>query len=81
MLEEFKYIHSGIEKKDRMMFYNNVLKEDNPALHFPSVQNKDGVQKKVASMPDDLTRAEWALSTLDDIKSNDYHLCTIKYWS
>jgi hypothetical protein len=61
--------------------YDNVLKEENPAPHFPSFQNRDGVQKLVASMPDYQALREWELHTLKDIKWNVNHQCPIKYWS
>jgi len=41
------------------MYYDNVLKEEHTALHFPGFNNVDGIQKLIASMPDDLARGEW----------------------
>jgi hypothetical protein len=58
-----------------------VLKEDNTALRFRSFKNGDGVQKLVASMPDDLALGEWELHTLEDMRWNDNHQRPIKYWS
>jgi hypothetical protein len=58
-----------------------MLKEENTTLHFPSFTNRNGVQKLMASMPDDQARGEWELYTLEDMRWIDSHQYSIKYWS
>jgi hypothetical protein len=62
-------------------YYDNVLKEENAALRFPSSKTGDGVQELVASMPDHQGLGEWEQHTLEDIRWNDNHQHPIKYLS
>jgi hypothetical protein len=48
--------------------YDNVLREENTALHFPRFKNGHGVQRLVASKPDDQALGEWELRTVEDMR-------------
>jgi len=79
--EEYKYIQCGIQKNGMKTYYDNVLNKENKALRFPNYKNGDGVQKLVASMPDDQALLQWEQHTLEDMRWNDNHQRPIKYWS
>jgi len=68
MREEYRYIQFGIKTKGMNTYYDNVLQEGNTTLRFPRFTNRAGVQKLVASMPDELALAEWDLHTLEDMR-------------
>ena len=65
--EEYKFIQCGIKKTGMKTYYDNVMKEENTGLRFPTFKNGDGVPKLVASMPADHALGEWELHTLEDM--------------
>jgi hypothetical protein len=81
MLNQYNYMQCGIKKIGLNTYYDNVLKIENTALHFPSVKNEDGVKKLVACMQDDQALGEWELHTVENMRWNDNHQHPIKYCS
>jgi hypothetical protein len=79
--EEYKHIQYCLKKEGMKRYHGDVLKQENTAVRFPKFKNGDGIQKLVASMPDGQARGEWALHTLEDMRSNDNHQRRIKYCS
>jgi len=62
-------------------YSDNVPKEENTVVRFPSLKYGDGFQKRVASIADDRALGECELHTFQDMKWNDKQQCPIKYRS
>ena len=59
MREGYNYTWCGIKKNDMKTYYDNMLKEENTALRIANFQNRDGIPKLVACMPDDQALGQW----------------------
>ena len=67
------------EGHDEVLWQRAARRKHHPT--FPKLQNRDGVQKLVVSMPDDHMLGEWVLHTPEDMRWNGNHQRPVKYWS
>jgi len=81
MREWYKYFQCGIKTTGMKTYYDDMLRDDNTTLGFPSFNNRDGVQKLVDTMLDDQALGVWEQHTLDCMRWNENHKYPIKYWS
>jgi len=79
MHDEDKYIQWAITQKSMKMYYDNVMKEENTALHFWSFKNGDGVQKVMATMADDHALRKWKLHSFKNMRWNGNLQYPIEY--
>jgi hypothetical protein len=70
-----------MNKKGMKRYNQNVMKEENTALRFPSYTNGEGIQKLVGTMTDNQALGQWELHTVEDMRWNENHQRPIKYWS
>jgi hypothetical protein len=59
-----------MKKKGMYPYYENVLKGGNTDLHSATFQSRDGVQKVVASIPDEQSLTESKQHTVQDMRWN-----------
>jgi hypothetical protein len=51
--KEYKFILCGNKQNSMKTYYDNMPKEENTTLHFPSFKNWEGMQQLMARMRDD----------------------------
>jgi hypothetical protein len=73
LCEEYKSVQCGIKVKGMKTYHDNLRNIENTGLRFIRVINGNGVQKLMASMPDNRALREWELRTLEDMRCNDNH--------
>ena len=79
--EEYKYLQFGINNKGMKTFNDTVQREEYTTLCVICFNNRDGMQKLMACMPDDEALGKFKLHVLKDMRWNVNYQCLIKYWS